>query len=166
MIEEWLERVFGHEGGYVNRDSIDSIDSINDPGGETKWGISKRSYPDLDIKNLTKAQASDIYKKDFLDPILRNDMDDGVAYQLLDFGIHSGVSRAIKEMQKMLNIEADGLIGPITKEAISRYSESDLIMLILSARLFYLVGLNNWQPNSRGWVRRIARNLYYGTMDS
>ena len=45
------------EGGYVN----DPIDK----GGETKYGISKRSYPNLDIKNLTKEQAREIYYKDF-----------------------------------------------------------------------------------------------------
>jgi len=45
------------EGGY-------SFDA-SDPGGETKWGISKKSYPSLDIKNLTAEQASDIYAKDY-----------------------------------------------------------------------------------------------------
>jgi lysozyme family protein len=160
MIDTWLERVFGHEGGYSNRTPID------DPGGETKWGISKKSYPWLDIKSLTKDEAVDIYKNDFLEPILKENLSDGVAYQLLDFGIHSGINRAVKELQKVLNVKADGLIGPDTQEALSKYSESDLIMLILSARMFYLVNLNNWQTNSRGWVRRIARNLYYGIEDS
>src|ERR1700687_938428 len=44
------------EGGYVN--------SPSDPGGETKWGISKRAYPNLDIANLTADQASCIYTQD------------------------------------------------------------------------------------------------------
>ena len=45
------------EGGYVNHP--------NDPGGETNYGISKRSYPDEDIKNLTVARAMEIYNKDY-----------------------------------------------------------------------------------------------------
>ena len=49
--------VLKHEGGYVN--------DKNDPGGETRYGISKRAYPDLDIKNLTISQATEIYKKDY-----------------------------------------------------------------------------------------------------
>ena len=47
----------GLEKGYVN--------DPNDPGGETKYGISKRSYPNIDIKNLTLAEAKVIYKRDF-----------------------------------------------------------------------------------------------------
>ncbi len=51
--------VFKWEGGYCNHPS--------DPGGETNYGISKRSYPELDIKNMTKAQAREIYKRDYWD---------------------------------------------------------------------------------------------------
>ena len=49
--------VLENEGGYVNDPA--------DPGGETKYGISKRSYPALDIKNLTVEQATAIYLRDF-----------------------------------------------------------------------------------------------------
>ena len=48
-----IPRVITNEGGYVN--------DPDDPGGETKYGISKRSYPALDIKNLTVEQATAIY---------------------------------------------------------------------------------------------------------
>ena len=41
-----IEVVLHHEGGYVN--------DPKDPGGETNFGIAKRSHPDVDIKNLTK----------------------------------------------------------------------------------------------------------------
>ena len=52
-----FERLIGHEGGYTA--------GVGDPGGETKFGISKRSYPREDIKNLTLEQAKVIYRKDF-----------------------------------------------------------------------------------------------------
>ena len=48
-FDEAFERLIGHEGGYV-------ADS-RDPGGETKYGISKRSYPGEDIKNLSLGRA-------------------------------------------------------------------------------------------------------------
>ena len=48
-FEEIIEIVLEHEGGYVN--------DPDDAGGETKYGIAKRWYPDVDIKNLTKEQA-------------------------------------------------------------------------------------------------------------
>ncbi len=49
------------EGGYVN--------DPDDPGGETKYGISKRAHPEVDIKNLTVAQAGEIYKREYWDSI-------------------------------------------------------------------------------------------------
>jgi lysozyme family protein len=44
-------------GGYTN--------NINDRGGETKWGIAKLTHPTVDIKNLTLAQAMDIYLNEY-----------------------------------------------------------------------------------------------------
>ena len=44
-FDEIIEKVLEHEGGYVN--------DPDDLGGETKYGITKRFYPDVDIKNLT-----------------------------------------------------------------------------------------------------------------
>ena len=40
-FDKFIERVLAHEGGYVN--------NPRDPGGETQWGISKRSYLYVDI---------------------------------------------------------------------------------------------------------------------
>ncbi len=45
-FDEIIEVVLHHEGGYVN--------DPDDPGGETNFGIAKRSHPDVDIANLTK----------------------------------------------------------------------------------------------------------------
>ncbi len=64
MKENWekaISFVLKWEGGYSN----DPYDS----GGETKYGISKRSYPNLDIKNLTLEQAKEIYKRNYWDKI-------------------------------------------------------------------------------------------------
>jgi lysozyme family protein len=52
-----VERVLADEGGYVCNPS--------DPGGETNFGITKRSYPDLDIKGLTREDAIAIYWRDW-----------------------------------------------------------------------------------------------------
>jgi hypothetical protein len=55
IFNQAIENVLKNEGGYVN--------DPYDPGGETIFGISKRIYPHLDIKNITRNQAIDIYKK-------------------------------------------------------------------------------------------------------
>ena len=58
-FDEIIEVVLEHEGGYVN--------DPKDPGGETNFGIAKRSHPDVDIKNLTKESAKEIYKEVYWD---------------------------------------------------------------------------------------------------
>ena len=58
-FQQAIQFVLKHEGGYVC--------NPNDPGGETNYGISKQEYPDLDIKNLTVANAMDIYQRDYWD---------------------------------------------------------------------------------------------------
>jgi lysozyme family protein len=49
-----MEFILKWEGGYVN--------DPKDPGGETNFGISKKGWPHVDIKNLTKVKAKDIYR--------------------------------------------------------------------------------------------------------
>jgi len=56
-FEKALKFVLKWEGGYSN--------DPNDPGGETKFGICKRSYPELDISKLTLEQAKEIYYKNY-----------------------------------------------------------------------------------------------------
>lgn len=83
-----LKFVLKHEGGYVN--------DPDDPGGETKYGISKRAYPNEDIKNLTRERAEFLYKRDYWD-IPGFDLDNfpqDVAVVLFNVAVNMGVGRA------------------------------------------------------------------------
>lgn len=93
MLKE-IEKIIATEGGYV-------LD-LNDKGGETRYGISKRAYPDLDIKNLTKEQAAEIYERDYFKAVGA----DRFAYapfrwKLTDIAVHSGVSRALEYLSEL-----------------------------------------------------------------
>lgn len=153
-----IDRILTHEGGYVNHPS--------DPGGETNWGISKRSYPTVDIKNLTRDGAKAIYKRDFWDVIEGDKFSDGVAFQFLDSAVNSGVNQSIRFLQRALDIADDGHFGPKSKAALAVASESDVVMLFLSERLEFMTKLSIWDKFGRGWARRIAQNLRYGAQDS
>lgn len=157
-IAAWLERLFGNEGEYVN--------DHKDPGGETKWGISKRSYPELNIAETSKEEAAEIYVRDFLEPLDADKLEDGIVFQLLDFAANSGQGVAIRKLQQALGVADDGIIGEVTLGAVRMLSESDLIMLVLSERIMYLTKLKNWPHHGKGWMRRIAKNLKYGAEDS
>ena len=157
-FNEAFDRIIGHEAGYVN--------NPEDPGGETKWGISKRSYPHLDIFHLTREDAKRIYFDDFWMPVGLSSLPDGVIFQLFDFAINSGIQTAIRHFQKSLGVADDGHFGPISKLAASMRSESDMIMRLSAERLDFMTKLSNWPNASRGWARRIAQNLRYGSIDS
>ena len=152
-----INRVLGHEGGYVN--------DPNDPGGETNWGISKRSYPQVRIKELTRNQAISIYYKDFWLKAGCEEMSDGVGYQLLDSAINSGIPQSVRFLQRAVGVADDGIIGPVTKQAIIAVSEAKMIMLFNAERLEFMTKLKNWPHHGRGWARRIAANLRLGAGD-
>ena len=78
-FEKAFERVIGHEAGYTT--------GRGDPGGETKYGISKRQYPHLDIKNLTLEQAKQIYKRDYWDKIPK-ELPPYIKFQVFDFAVN------------------------------------------------------------------------------
>lgn len=153
-----FERTIGHESGYVN--------DPQDPGGETKWGISKRSYPGVDIRNLTRDGARAIYQLDFWDRIHASSMPDGVAFQLFDFALNSGIETAVRYLQRAIGVADDGHFGPVSRAALSAMSESDLIMRLNAERLDFMSRLANWPHAGKGWARRIAQNLRYGAVDS
>lgn len=105
---EWGNR---SDGGYTN----DPVD----PGGETKWGISKRAYPDIDIKSLTKEEALLIYEKDYWNKIVKEGMDKKLALACFDSAVNCGVGRTrswldelakAKERNHLVNNEARWMI--------------------------------------------------------
>src|SRR4051812_42260066 len=94
-----FDRLINHEGNYVNNPA--------DPGGETKFGISKRAYPNVDIKNLTRDQAKEIYRKDFWN-VVGDSVDAAIRFQVFDFAVNAGIQTAIRKLQDAVNMADDG----------------------------------------------------------
>lgn len=153
-----INRLLDSEGGYVNNPA--------DPGGETKFGISKRSYPQLDIAALTRDQAIEIYRRDFWNPIGGDALPRGVGYQLLAFAVNSGISTAIRALQRSVGVADDGHFGPVSMAALQASTAHDVVMLVIAERLFFMTGASAWPTFGRGWARRIAQELRYGAQDT
>lgn len=157
-FDDVFDRLIGHEGGYSN--------NPDDPGGETNWGISKRSYPHLNIAALTREDARAIYLRDFWQRIHADQLFDGVAFQLFDFAVNSAIETAVRLYQRALDVADDGHWGPVSAAAAAAMSESDQILGLNAERLDFMTRLKNWPTAGRGWARRIAQNLRYGADDS
>lgn len=150
-FDQAFERLIGHEGGYVNHPS--------DPGGETNFGISKRSYPGEDIRGMTLARAKEIYRRDFWGPAGCDAVPDGVRFDLFDMAVNSGVRQAVKTLQRAVRETEDGAIGPRTLQAVQSMPAERLRARFNGVRLAFMAGLSNWPAFGRGWAMRIADNL-------
>jgi len=116
-----IDRLLGHEAGYVNDQT--------DRGGETNMGISARSYPDEDIKGMTRKRASGIYRRDYWDKMLCSRINcQRVAGALFDFGVNAGTPHAVRLMQASVGTTTDSIMGPVTVGAINEFDD-DLLLL-------------------------------------
>lgn len=156
-FETAIDRVLLTEGGYVNNPA--------DPGGETNFGISKRSYPYVDIAALTRVDAIAIYRHDFWDRVGGDSLDASVAFQALDFAVNSGCETAVRYLQRAANVADDGHIGPVTIAALNAIPPAVLLLTFLALRLKFMTGLKNWSDASKGWSRRIADDMIYAAQD-
>lgn len=156
VIAMW--RLRKNEGGYV--------DNPSDPGGATNTGLSQRSYPTLDIKSLTDAQIDAIYYRDYWTTAHAPDMPSALGYQVFDFGVNSDPPVAIKHLQTVLGVTADGVWGPTTQAAAKAAPLLKTIVELSSARLDFLRSLSTWPTFGKGWSGRIALNLRYAALDT
>lgn len=150
-FDDAFERTLGHEGGYVNNPS--------DPGGETKYGISKRAYPAEDIAGLTIERAKAIYLRDYWGPAGCDAVPPSIKADLFDMAVNAGVRQAVKALQLAAGVTQDGIIGPQTLQALGQFPGGVLVARFNGARLAHLASLPTWPAFGRGWAHRIALNL-------
>lgn len=139
------------EGGYVN--------DPNDPGGETKYGISKRAYPNEDIKNLTLEKAQMIYRRDYWDAMRCGEMPYEVALMVFDTGVNMGTDTSAKMLQTALKVGVDGKIGKITLGAVNKANTCDLVRIMATSRLIAYSKMQNYSIYANSWVSRTLKCL-------
>lgn len=150
-FDDAFETLIGHEGGYVWHKE--------DPGGETKFGITKRTYPHLNIHALTLEQAKAIYRRDFWLKAGCDKLPDGVDFDVFDLAVNSGIGRAAQLLQMALGVTPDGSIGTKTLAAIDEAQPAPLRARLNGYRLLFMTDLATWKDFGKGWARRVAKNL-------
>lgn len=104
-----------------------------DPGGLTKYGISQRAYPDVDIANLRVADAREIYRRDYWEPVAERVSDPRLQILAFDSAVNHGVRRATEWLK-----------------AYPDFND------YLAARIRFYTNLETWPRFGRGWARRVA----------
>lgn len=161
-FDEVFERVIGHEGGYVN--------NPKDPGGETNWGVTKRTaqangYHGA-MKSMTKNQAKEIYRKAFWERAKCTQYNSAIGFQLFDAAVNHGIGNAIRMLQRAVGVADDGIVGQMTLGAINQKTLDDVLVLFNAQRLEFYTKLSKFPTFGRGWVRRVAGNLKYVAEDN
>lgn len=150
-----LNRLIELEGGYV--------DHPQDPGGETKWGISRRflervGEPYENIKAMTPERAANLYRTHFVQPNrLEEFTDDRLANLVFDWVVNGGP--AVKALQRLLNVSVDGVVGKETLDAANILTPAQLDVVCqqyLYDRMFYFASLTK-HPFIKGWLARLVK---------
>jgi lysozyme family protein len=157
IFEIYFDRLLGNEGGYVN--------SALDPGGETNWGISKRQYPNLNIKTLTRDAAKVIYLTDFWQAANMDAFDAAISWQVFDAAVNHGIANATRMLQKAAGVADDGHIGPITIAAVKVRKPVYIVVRFIAARIRFWKLLSTWATFGKGWMERAAADLDFAAVD-
>jgi lysozyme family protein len=147
-FEDAVSIVMAIEGGYSN--------NPNDRGGETKFGISKRAYPDLDIKNLTRDQAISIYRRDYWDHCKLDLMPGILRLSIFDSAVNQGAHFAISAIQRVAGLPVDGVCGPQTVQALSTHPDPKTVLAdFLHERIDAYYRSPDWKVFWQGWTLRL-----------
>lgn len=153
-FSEAIVKTLAREGGAKY------TDDPNDPGGATKYGISQRAYPNIDIKNLTEAEAREIYKRDYWDRIRADEIKDQlIAENIFDTAVNMGVRTASRLAQLAAEIEpVDGIIGSKSLQKLNSVNRELFIAKFIIVKIARYASICNKRPESRkfllGWINR------------
>ena len=156
-IDTIIDSVLKREGAATN----DPVDG----GGRTAYGISERANPDAwaDGK-VTAEEARQIYEQKYVRyPGFDKIQDPHLQAQLVDFGVNSGSYIAIQELQKILHVSVDGILGPKTLEALSKVHPEEINTALVVARLKMIGKIISRNPSQSkfalGWISRCCEFL-------
>ena len=134
----------------------------NDPGGATAFGIDARSHPGVDIADLTREQAVEIYRKEwFLDGVTNQ----AIATKLFDMAVNMGKQTAVKLLQEALNgmggkLALDGGFGPNTLLGTNAADPAKLLNALRENSAGHYRALVAHNPKLagflKGWLKRAA----------
>jgi len=158
-FERAVDRVLANEGRYTCNPS--------DPGGETRFGICKREYPQVHITSLTRADAVAIYFRDWWRRYHYSDLPGPIGAKVFDLAVNIGPEHAAHCLQRALRacgrqVDEDGLIGEATRKAAPAANQIALMAALRSEAAGYYRTLaaskhgHGDDPNEflRGWLNR------------
>lgn len=158
-FQKCLPKILAEEGGYSNHPK--------DPGGATQKGVTQNVYDDFrqgkglkvaNVKNISQGEVEEIYRVRYWNLIKGESLPAGVSYVCFDAAVNSGVGQSIKWLQRAVGVNADGVIGPRTINAVKAFHDMDaLVDKLCDLRMAFLRQLKTFPTFGKGWSARVAR---------
>lgn len=146
-FNEAVEIILFHEGGYVFHP--------RDPGGETNFGISKRAYPNTDIKNLTREQAIEIYRKDYWEKPGVEKMPECLRLLVFDAAVNQGPGAAIGLLQSAIGVKVTGVVTDEMLTKLEALPMADVIKKYVYFRWRRYAEHKRFIDFGAGWGKRL-----------
>lgn len=159
MFEKALSDVLKNEGGYVN--------DPDDHGGATNYGITMKTLSDFlghtvnehDVQSISMDVVREIYKKNYWDR-LKLDLvkNETLAALLFDQAVNRGTRTVAEQIQKIVGVTVDGMMGPLTIKSINAYNQKKLIInfIKVSQDSYIRIALSNHKQMKflTSWINR------------
>lgn len=160
--DDILDEILRREGGYSDR--------VQDGGGPTNYGITAttlgawrklgRTATRAEVRALTMEDARAIYCQQYITaPRLDRVTDDALRALLVDFGVHSGPVRAIKALQRAVDVPIDGVLGAQTLAALMALDAGVVYRAVLRERGELMAAILQRDKTqlvfAAGWLRRL-----------
>lgn len=155
-----LEYVLGEEGGLA--------DHPQDRGGRTNLGISTPVWnawrdrlhkPGQSVDACTRNDAEVIYHRGFWMAARCDGLPWPLSLCVFDAAVQHDPRDAVKILQRALGVKDDGILGPVTAQAIAKADKARLVRSYLFARLaFYradMVRSKEQRVFAPSWIGRI-----------
>ena len=149
-----MTMLLAHEGGFV--------DHPDDPGGMTNLGVTKAVYDEFYggnateevMKALSKGDVEPIYRRNYWNRCRCQDLASGLDWAVFDFAVNAGTGRAARTLQRAVEAEEDGSIGPLTLMLVKQHEVANIINRIAVYREEFYRSLGTFDTFGRGWLRR------------
>ncbi len=155
-----LPVILRFEGGYVN--------DPDDPGGATNKGITQKTYdawqkskslPQKAVRRISDAEVEAIYHRDYWIKGKCDALPWPASLAHCDACVNHGPRNAAKLLQRAAGVADDGIIGPITLDAVGGMHSDVLINRMLWERLEFYEAIARRRAASRkfllAWLSRV-----------
>jgi lysozyme family protein len=127
----------------------------NDPaGGPTKYGISQRAYPSLDIANLTLDQAMTALRRDYWNHCNCDALPAPLDVYAFDCAVNQGQETAARMLQNTVGVNPDGIIGSATVAAAVKLGAEGAAMFMARRAKAYMAA-RDFERFGDGWLKRL-----------